>query len=236
MAEELADLVTEAGTIDVTCEFCKTTRRSPRPARVTDTAIDAAFLAYSTMATIGEFIMRVLAVPASSALVLSARTADSPPPPQLMTPSVAEGALPLNARRLEIIENWKMPIEPPYIGHLRQPYPGNLVSQWATRTLVPAGGSGELILDITRAAVTKVKLPRQVGLTNALTDQQDAEIKVEFEAQLMWLQPVGGSQAMIKLAHRTLSQSPNRPRRMTCSARSMNVERRPRRAGPSGPP
>ena len=57
-----------------------------------------------------------------------------------------------------------------------------------------------MILDITRAAVTKVKLPPQTGLANALTDQQDSEIRVEFEAQLMWLQPVGGSQAMIKLA------------------------------------
>ena len=145
--------------------------------------------------------MRAIAVPfLLLALALSACAADSPPPPQLATPAMVDGALPLNARRLEIIENWKMPIEPPYIGHLQQPYPGNLVSQWATRTLLPAGGSGEMILDITRAAVTKVKLPRQVGLTNALTDQQDSEIKVEFEAQLMWLQPVGGSQAMIKLA------------------------------------
>ena len=145
--------------------------------------------------------MRAIAVPfLLLALALSACAADSPPPPQLATPAMVNGALPLNARRLEIIENWKMPIEPPYIGHLQQPYPGNLVSQWATRTLLPAGGSGEMILDITRAAVTKVKLPRQVGLTNALTDQQDSEIKVEFEAQLMWLQPVGGSQAMIKLA------------------------------------
>ena len=145
--------------------------------------------------------MRAIAVPfLLSALALSACAADSPPPPQLTTPAMVDGALPLNARRLEIIENWKMPIEPPYIGHLQQPYPGNLVSQWATRTLLPAGGSGEMILDITRAAVTKVKLPRQVGLSNALTDQQDSEIKVEFEAQLMWLQPVGGSQAMIKLA------------------------------------
>lgn len=145
--------------------------------------------------------MRALAVPLMlSALVVSACTANAPPPPQLTAPSLESGSLPLNARRLEIIENWKMPIEPPYIGHLQQPYPGYLVSQWATKTLVPAGGSGELILDITRAAVTKIKLPRQVGLTNALTDQQDAEIKVEFEAQLMWLQPVGGSQAMIKLA------------------------------------
>ena len=76
--------------------------------------------------------MRALVVPSLlTALILAACTADSPPPPQLMTPSVAEGALPLNARRLEIIENWKMPIEPPYIGHLQQPYPGNLISQWA---------------------------------------------------------------------------------------------------------
>ena len=30
-AEELADLVTDAGTIDVTCEFCKTTRSITPP-------------------------------------------------------------------------------------------------------------------------------------------------------------------------------------------------------------
>ena len=133
-------------------------------------------------------------------LVLAACTATSPPPPQVAVQSAGFAALPLNARKLEIIENWEMPIKPPYIGHLQQPYPGNLVSQWATQVLVPAGGSGEMILDITRAAVTKVKLTPQTGLANALTDQQDSEIRVEFEAKLMWLQPVGGSQAMIKLA------------------------------------
>jgi hypothetical protein len=133
-------------------------------------------------------------------LALAACTATSPPPAPVSVQSAGFAALPLNARQLEIIENWEMPIKPPYIGHLQQPYPGNLVSQWATKVLIPAGGSGEMILDITRAAVTKVKLPPQTGLTSALTDQQDSEIRVEFEAQLMWLQPVGGSQAMIKLA------------------------------------
>jgi hypothetical protein len=127
-------------------------------------------------------------------------TASSPPPAPVSVASAGFSPLPLNARQLEIIENWEMPIKPPYIGHLQQPYPGNLVSQWATQVLLPAGGSGEMILDITRAAVTKVKLPPQTGLANALTDQQDSEIRVEFEAQLMWLQPVGGSQAMIRLA------------------------------------
>ena len=133
-------------------------------------------------------------------LALAACTATSPPLAPVSVQSAGFAALPLNARQLEIIENWEMPIKPPYIGHLQQPYPGNLVSQWATKVLIPAGGSGEMILDITRAAVTKVKLPPQTGLTSALTDQQDSEIRVEFEAQLMWLQPVGGSQAMIKLA------------------------------------
>ena len=125
-------------------------------------------------------------------LVLAACAATSPPPPQVSVSSAGFAPLALNARQLEIIENWEMPIKPPYIGHLQQPYPGNLVSQWATKVLLPAGGSGEMILDITRAAVTKVKLPPQTGMANALTDQQDSEIRVEFEAQLMWLQPVGG--------------------------------------------
>ena len=133
-------------------------------------------------------------------LVLAACATTTSPPSPVSVQSAGFGAIALNARQLEIIENWEMPIKPPYIGHLQQPYPGNLVSQWATQVLMPAGGSGEMILDITRAAVTKVKLPPQTGLVNALSDQQDSEIRVEFEAKLMWLQPVGGSQAMIKLA------------------------------------
>jgi len=144
---------------------------------------------------------RVLTLPMLIlSLALAACTATSPAPAPVSVAPTGFAALPLNARQLEIIENWEMPIKPPYIGHLQQPYPGNLVSQWATKVLMPAGGSGEMILDITRAAVTKVKLPPQTGFASALTDQQDSEFRVEFEAHLMWLQPVGGSQAMIKLA------------------------------------
>ena len=134
------------------------------------------------------------------ALLVSACTSTAPPPPKVTVSSDAFSSVPLNARRLEIIENWQMPIEAPYIGHLQQPFPSTLVADWASRVLTPAGGSGELILDISRAAVTKVKLAKQVGLSNALTDQQDSKIKVEFEAQLMWLQPVGGAQAMVRLS------------------------------------
>ena len=133
-------------------------------------------------------------------LLLSACTATSPPPPKVTISSDAFSSVPLNARRLEIIENWQMPVEAPYIGHLQQRLPSTLIANWASKVLIPAGGSGELILDISRASVTKVKLPKQAGLSNALTDQQDSKVKVEFEAQLMWLQPVGGAQAMMKLS------------------------------------
>ena len=133
-------------------------------------------------------------------LLLSACTATLPPPPKVTISSDAFSSVPLNARRLEIIENWQMPVEAPYIGHLQQPLPSTLIANWASKVLTPAGGSGELILDISRASVTKVKLPKQAGLSNALTDQQDSKVKVEFEAQLMWLQPVGGAQAMMKLS------------------------------------
>ena len=134
------------------------------------------------------------------ALLLSACKATSTPPPKVTVSGEAFNSVPLNARRLEIIENWQMPIEAPYIGHLQHPLPSALVAEWASTVLTPAGGSGELILDISRASITKVKLPKEAGLANALTDQQDSKIRVEFDAQLMWLQPVGGSQAMIKLS------------------------------------
>jgi hypothetical protein len=53
-----------------------------------------------------------------------------------------------------------------------------------------------MILDISRAAVIKEKLPAQTDLKGLLTDQQNNRIRVELSARLMWLQPVGGAQAM----------------------------------------
>ena len=107
--------------------------------------------------------------------------------------------LAMNARRLEIIDNWQMPGEPPYIGHRAQTLPSNLLAKWASQVLQPAGGSGELVFDISRASVTKIALPLEVGIQTLLTDQQESKIKAEFDVKIMWLQPVGGSQAMVQL-------------------------------------
>ena len=107
--------------------------------------------------------------------------------------------LAMNARRLEIIDNWQMPVEPPYIGHRAQTLPSNLLAKWASQVLQPAGGSGELVFDISRASVTRVALPLEAGIRTLLTDQQESKIKTEFDVKIMWLQPVGGSQALVQL-------------------------------------
>ena len=107
--------------------------------------------------------------------------------------------LAMNARRLEIIDNWQMRIEPPYIGHRAQTSPSNILAKWASRVLQPAGGSGELVFDISRASLTRIALPLEVGITTLLTDQQESKINAEFDVKIMWLQPVGGSQALVKL-------------------------------------
>ena len=107
--------------------------------------------------------------------------------------------LALNARRLEIIDNWQMPVEPPYVGHRSQTLPSNLLATWASQILQPAGGSGELVFDITRASVTRVALPLEAGIKTLLTDQQESKIRAEFDVKIMWLQPVGGSQALLQL-------------------------------------
>jgi len=107
--------------------------------------------------------------------------------------------LAMNARRLEIIDNWQMPVEPPYIGHRAQTLPSNLLAKWASQVLQPAGGSGELVFDISRASVTRIALPLEAGIKTLLTDQQESKIKAEFDVKIMWLQPVGGSQALVQL-------------------------------------
>jgi hypothetical protein len=108
----------------------------------------------------------------------------------------------MNARRMEIIENWQMPVEAPYIGYLANPTPSNVVIDWASRILLPAGGSGELVLDISRASLTRTKLARSAGLNSLITDEQESKIEAQIEARLIWLQPVGGFQGMIELSAR----------------------------------
>ena len=145
-----------------------------------------------------------------------ATTTTVPAPPKLDVDSFQP--LRMNARRMEIIENWQMPVEAPYIGYLANPAPSNVVIDWASRILLPAGGSGELVLDISRASLTRTKLARSANLNSLITDEQESKIEAQIEARLIWLQPVGGFQGMIELSARHSVTIPE-----SSSANDLNV-------------
>ena len=132
-------------------------------------------------------------------LFVGCNTGTATPPPQIFTTDAYQ-PLNLNARRLEIIDNWQMPVANPYIGHRVSPLPSAILADWASHVLRPAGGSGEIIFDIKRVAVTMIDLPAKVGIDGLLTDQQSHKVTAEIKAKIMWLQPVGGTQALADLS------------------------------------
>ena len=131
-------------------------------------------------------------------MMASCNIRSNTPPPTIFATD-AFPPLALNARSLKIIDNWQMPIAGSYVGHRVNPLPSNILADWASHVLNPAGGSGEIIFDMNRVAITMTDLPKKVGLNDMFIDQQSKKITAEIAAQIIWLQPVGGTQARIDL-------------------------------------
>ena len=109
-------------------------------------------------------------------------------------------SLRLDARKMEIIENWNMPMEPPYIEHTLSPNLSSMLVDWASRVLIPVGGSGEVVLDISQASVKITSLPRSEKLIDLFKDNQEVMVRADIKAKLIWIQPVSGKQAIIDLS------------------------------------
>ena len=121
-------------------------------------------------------------------------------PPTIIFENAAYQPLAINARRLEIIDNWQMPIVDNYVGHQINPLPSKIVADWAAHVLRPAGGSGEVVFDMERMAVQLTDIPQKMDLKGLFSDQQSRKATAEIKAQIIWLQPVGGTQARIDLS------------------------------------
>ena len=72
-------------------------------------------------------------------------------PTPLVTTADKFAPLAINARRLEIIDNWQMTVEAPYVGHRAQTSPSNLLADWAAQVLLT-------LLAITRKALSRQPL------------------------------------------------------------------------------
>ena len=100
--------------------------------------------------------------------------------------------LSINARKLVIIKNWKMPGEEPFYEHLISPNPSSIMTDWASNILLPAGSSGELTFDIRKASIVIKEIYQADSIKEQFTDNQQKKIEVELAGQIMWLQPVTG--------------------------------------------
>ena len=127
----------------------------------------------------------------------------STPAKQTILPEYETGgfqSLRLDARVLNISEEWVMPMEPPYIEHTLSPDLSSMLVDWATRVLVPVGGSGEVVLNITQASVKMIALPKSERLVDLFNDKQEFMVRADIKAKLLWIQPVGGKQVIIDLS------------------------------------
>ena len=117
-------------------------------------------------------------------------------------------SLAINARRLEIVNNWLMPLEAPYVEHELNPTPADSMIKWAQQVVVPRGASGELILNISEASIQEEALPPSEGFLNSFKDNQETRLRVTLNAQLLWIQPVGNYQGTAELAAKTSQTLP----------------------------
>ena len=133
--------------------------------------------------------------------------------PQITPPSFDSAGyktLRIDAQKLKIIENWQMPIEPPYIEHTLEPTMSGFIVEWASGVLIPVGGSGELILNISKASVTVSELPKSADLASLFKNQQESKVRAEVKARLMWMQPIGDRHGTIEIdasASRTVPET-----------------------------
>lgn len=117
-------------------------------------------------------------------------------------------SLAINARRLEIVNNWLMPLEAPYVEHELNPTPADSMIKWAQQVVVPKGASGELILNISEASIQEEALPPSEGFLDSFKDNQETRLRVTLNAQLLWIQPVGNYQGTAELAAKTSQTLP----------------------------
>jgi len=93
----------------------------------------------------------------------------------------------INVSTIEVIDRYEPPFTSPNVEHHFTEPPARLAARWANTRLIPTGQgtdkTGRFIIDI--ASVVDVELPKEGGVRNLFTKQQehrfDARLAVSFE-------------------------------------------------------
>ena len=117
---------------------------------------------------------------------ISAARADLPP-------------LPVLVANVDVINDYKSPRTPPYTDYRQKRPPVDYLIDWGETALKPQAPQGNLLLAITRAALTEEEIPPSGGIVDLFTDEQDRLLRVEFEASFSFTHPQNRRSAVVTI-------------------------------------
>lgn len=95
----------------------------------------------------------------------------------------------LGVASIDIINDYTSPGVRPYIDHIYLPAPVQQLSEWARMKLYPVEDRGNLLITITRAAMTEENLESSESLAALFTNEQSRLIRVEMQAIFSFSHP-----------------------------------------------
>lgn len=124
-------------------------------------------------------------------------------PAKTMTP--VGGPIRLGVSAIDILNEYAAPGVRPHIDHILNPSPASRLMAWAGETLAPADDRGNLLMTITRAALTEERLDGDESLKGLFTNEQTRLIRIEIEAYFSFSHPQSSRSATltVKAAYET---------------------------------
>lgn len=124
-------------------------------------------------------------------------------PPRAMT-SVG-GGISLGVSAIDIINEYAAPGVKPHIDHILNPSPASRLMDWAGGILTPADSRGNLLMTVTRAALTEEHLDGDESLKGLFTNEQTRLVRIELEAYFSFSHPENNRSATltVKTAYET---------------------------------
>ncbi len=94
------------------------------------------------------------------------------------------GPLKLNVARIEVVSQYRPPLQAPNVEHLFPTPPLKAVRRWARDRLKTAGRSGTARLIISKASAVETPLQKKTGLKATFTKQQSHRYDLDLEASI----------------------------------------------------
>ena len=98
---------------------------------------------------------------------------------------------------IDIINEYTAPGAKPFIDHILNPNPTQQVIDWASDILTPADARGNLLITITRAAMTEEHLEGEESIKGFFTNEQTRKVRIELEAYFSFGHPQNNRSATL---------------------------------------